>query len=165
MDNSEWSAGDARHLFLLSTNTTQATINYTTTANGNDLNGAIPTGTVTSTVVGQTDATIPASGAVAIPGYTFASLWVNGVERATTVADANANTSVFTPNATVSGQTILEYRYTPNAQKVIVKFVDASGNPIVDGSGQAIVDVPLTGTTGGKIDYSSLGKPIIPVTP
>ncbi|GAX47507.1 beta strand repeat-containing protein [Pseudolactococcus reticulitermitis] len=142
--------------FYYQAKTTQATVNYTTTVGGNDLNVAVPTGTVTSTVNGQTDATIPVSGAVSIPGYTFDGMWVNSVQKATTVADANAITSVFTPNATENGQTTIEYRYTPDTQKAVVKFVDASGNPIVDSSGQAIPDVPLTGTTGGAINYSGL---------
>lgn len=136
--------------FYYQAQTTQATINYTTTAGGSDLNGNVPTGTVTSTVKGQTDATIPISGAVSIAGYTFDSMWVNGVKTATT------DKPVFTPNATVSGQTTIEYRYTPDTQKAVVKFVDASGNSIVDSNGQAIADVPLTGTTGGAIDYSGL---------
>ncbi|MFZ3107991.1 MAG: hypothetical protein WA032_04015 [Lactococcus raffinolactis] len=136
--------------FYYQAQTTQATINYTTTAGGSDLNCNVPTGTVTSTVKGQTDATIPISGAVSIAGYTFDSMWVNGVKTATT------DKPVFTPNATVSGQTTIEYRYTPDTQKAVVKFVDASGNSIVDSNGQAIADVPLTGTTGGAIDYSGL---------
>ena len=136
--------------FYYQAQTTQATINYTTTAGGSDLNCNVPTGTVTSTVKGQTDATIPISGAVSIAGYTFDSMWVNGVKTATT------DKPVFTPNAKVSGQTTIEYRYTPDTQKAVVKFVDASGNSIVDSNGQAIADVPLTGTTGGAIDYSGL---------
>lgn len=66
---------------------------------------------MTSTVKGQTDATIPISGAVSIAGYTFDSMWVNGVKTATT------DKPVFTPNAPVSGQTTIEYRYTPDTQK------------------------------------------------
>ena len=142
--------------FYYQAQVTQATINYTTTTGGSDLNAVVPTGTVTSTVNGQTDATIPVSGAVPIAGYTFKSMTVNGAEKATSVADANAVTSVFTPNATVSDKTAIEYLYTPDTQKTIVKFVDASGNPIVDASGTAIPDVTLTGTTGGTIDYSGL---------
>lgn len=142
--------------FYYQAQVTQATINYTTTTGGSDLNAVVPTGTVTSTVNGQTDATIPVSGAVPIAGYTFKSMTVNGAEKATSVADANAVTSVFTPNATVSDKTAIEYLYTPDTQKTIVKFVDASGNPIVDASGTAIPDVTLTGTTGGTIDYSGM---------
>lgn len=142
--------------FYYQAQTTQATVNYTTSANGNDLNAAVPTGTVTGTINGQTDAKIPVSGAVPIAGYTFKSMTVNATEKATTVADANAVTSVFTPNATENAKTAIEYLYTPDVQKAIVKFADASGNPIVDDKGIAIPDVTLTGTSGSMIDYNGL---------
>ncbi|GAB2021588.1 hypothetical protein RyT2_06620 [Pseudolactococcus yaeyamensis] len=142
--------------FYYQAQATQATVNYATTANGNDLNAAVPTGTVTGIINGQTDAKIPVSGAVPIDGYTFKSMTVNATETATTVADANAVTSVFTPNATEKAKTAIEYLYTPDVQKAIVKFVDASGNPIVDDKGIAIPDVPLTGTSGSVIDYKGL---------
>ncbi len=142
--------------FYYQAQVTQATVNYTTSDGGSDLNGAVPTGTLTGVVNGLTDDKIPASGAVPIAGYNFSSLKVNGVEVTTKIADANAYVAPFSPNATVSGKTTIEYLYTPDTQTAIVKFVDAAGNPIMVGNGGAVPDVQLTGKTNESIDYSSI---------
>ena len=142
--------------FYYQAQVTQATVNYTTSNGDNDLNGKVPTGTVTGEVKGQTDAKIPITGAVAIDGYSFSNMTVNGTVVATTEAAANAITATFKPNAAVKDKTRIEYLYIPDSQSVLVKFIDASGNPIVEATGQAIPDVTLSGKTNAAIDYTSI---------
>ena len=116
--------------FYYTANATQANINYGTAASASSLNTALPSGTLSGLQNGTTGAVITNSGAVGIPGYTFAELQFNGAQVATSVSDANAYTPTYTATDVPSYQDELEFIYTPNPGTVTYHFVDGSGHTV-----------------------------------